>query len=119
GGLARRGVGPGDVVAFQLPNWMEAALTFYAATLLGAVVVPIVHFYGAKEVRYILERSGARVLVTAAEFRGIDYLASLDAFVDDLPELESVVVVGDEVGRWSPFTALLESEPVADATAVD
>ena len=48
-GLLARGVGPGDVIAFQLPNWMEAAATFWASTLLGAVVVPIVHFYGHKE----------------------------------------------------------------------
>src|SRR5207237_8463461 len=93
GGLARRGIGPGDVVAFQLPNWVEAALLFYGAALLGAVIVPIVHFYGAKEVRYILERSGARVLVTADHFRGIDYLASLDGFVDDMGALERVYVV--------------------------
>ena len=38
-GLRRRGVGPGDVVAMQLPNWMEAAASFWAAALLGAVVV--------------------------------------------------------------------------------
>ena len=120
GGLARRGVGPGDVVAFQLPNWMEAALTFYAASLLGTVIVPIVHFYGAKEVRYILERSGARVLVTADAFRGTDYLASLDAFVDDLPALEWIAVVGDAgAGRWSPFVELLEGEPVPAAFAVE
>src|SRR5207302_2193045 len=112
-------VGTGDVVAFQLPNWLEAALTFYAATLLGAVVVPIVHFYGAKEVRYILERSGARVLVTAGDFRGIDYLAALDAFVDDLPSLEWVAVVGDDAGRWSPFDELLDADPVAAASPVD
>ncbi|HOW94963.1 MAG TPA: AMP-binding protein, partial [Mycolicibacterium fallax] len=30
-GLAARGVGPGDVVAMQLPNWMEAAATFWAS----------------------------------------------------------------------------------------
>src|SRR5438270_3393161 len=58
-GLARRGVGAGDVVAFQLPNCVEAALVFYGASLVGAVVVPVVHFYGPKEVRYILGRSGA------------------------------------------------------------
>src|SRR3954452_17905756 len=51
-GVRRQGIGPGDVVAFQLPNWVEAALTFYAVSFLGAVVVPIVHFYGAKEVGY-------------------------------------------------------------------
>src|SRR2546421_9270496 len=86
-GLAAAGVGAGDVVAFQLPHSVEAALLFYGAALLGAVVVPIVHFYGAKEVRYILDRSGARVLVTADHFRGIDYLASLVGFVDDIGAL--------------------------------
>ncbi len=40
------GVGPGDLVAFQLPNWVEAAATFWATAFLGAVPVPIVHFYG-------------------------------------------------------------------------
>ncbi len=31
-GLRDRGVEPGDVVAFQLPNWMEAAATFWATS---------------------------------------------------------------------------------------
>src|SRR5690349_17622858 len=31
GGLLARGVRSGDAVAFQLPNWVEAAATFYAA----------------------------------------------------------------------------------------
>src|SRR5205085_10248874 len=109
-GLARAGVGPGDVVAFQLPNWVEAALLFYGASLLGAVVVPIVHFYGAKEVRYILDRSGAKVLVTADHFRAIDYLTTLDAFVDELPALEHVYVAGDDAARWAPFSALLDHD---------
>src|SRR3954469_19051268 len=115
-GLAAAGVGAGDVVAFQLPNWVEAALVFYGASLLGAVVAPIVHFYGPKEVRYILDRSGARVLVTADTFRGIDYLATLDGIVGDLPALESVYVVGTDAGRWTPFSTLTDSEP-ADAPA--
>ena len=47
--------GAGDVVVFQLPNWVEAGITVLGArAYLGAVVVPIVHFYGAKEVGYIL-----------------------------------------------------------------
>src|SRR5262245_61868906 len=41
GGLRRLGIGPGDVVAFQLPNWAEAAATFYGVSALGAALVPI------------------------------------------------------------------------------
>src|SRR5437763_3186552 len=119
-GLARAGIGAGDVVAFQLPNWIEAALVFYGASLLGAVVVPIVHFYGAKEVRYILDRSGARLLVAADTFRGIDYLSMLDGLVDDLGALEHVYVVGDSPGRWRRFSALVAGEDrVEQAVRVD
>ena len=53
-GLRDRGVGPGDVVVMQLPNWREAAVTFWASAFLGAVVVPVVHFYGRKELGHII-----------------------------------------------------------------
>ena len=32
-GLRSRGVGPGDVVAIQLPNWVEAAVAFWASAV--------------------------------------------------------------------------------------
>ena len=67
-GLRARGVGPGDVVALQLPNWMEAAAAFWASAFLGAVTVPIVHFYGRKELGHILGTAKPRVLITAEEF---------------------------------------------------
>jgi acyl-CoA synthetase len=61
-------VGPGDVVALQLPNWKEAAAAFWASTFLGAVTVPIVHFYGRKELTHILRTAKPRVFITAEEF---------------------------------------------------
>jgi len=96
GALAERGVGPGDPVAFQLPNWSEAAVTFYATTLLGATVVPIVHFYGPKEVGYILRRTGVRALVTAAAFGHTDYVDGLGRMGDALDGVDTVAVVGAE-----------------------
>ena len=85
-GLRDRGVGPGDAVAFQLPNWMEAAAVFWASAFLGAAVVPIVHFYGRKEVGYILQRIVPRVFVTAERFRRLEYQADLCAGVPILRE---------------------------------
>ena len=74
-------MGPGDVVAFQLPNWMEAAATFWASALLGAVVVPIVHFYGRKEVGYILTAAKPKVFVTTEQFGRMQFHADLCADV--------------------------------------
>jgi acyl-CoA synthetase (AMP-forming)/AMP-acid ligase II len=119
GGLRARGVGPGDAVAFQLPNWVEAAATFYAAATLGAVVVPIVHFYGPKEVGYILRRTGVKALITADRFGHLDYLANLERLLPALPDLELVAVVGDDAADHLPFAALLAADAVDGPTRVD
>jgi acyl-CoA synthetase (AMP-forming)/AMP-acid ligase II len=99
-GLRSRGVGPGDVVGFQLPNWMEAAAVFWASAFLGAVVVPIVHFYGRKEVSYILESLRPKVFVTAERFGRLEYQ----------PDLTAGVPILGVVGR--DFDDLLSAEPL-------
>ncbi|HLM95041.1 MAG TPA: AMP-binding protein [Acidimicrobiales bacterium] len=93
GALARRGVEAGDVVAFQIPNWVEAAACFYGLLSMGVVVVPIAHIYGSKEVGHILRQSGARVLITADHFARQDYVANLEVVLPELPDLELVVIV--------------------------
>jgi acyl-CoA synthetase len=123
-GLRARGIVPGDAVAFQLPNWVDAAATFYAIAYLGAVVVPIVHFYGAKEVGYILRRTRVKALVTADRFGHQDFLANLDVIraEGDLDDLEWVAVVGDgdraPAGTF-PFADLLAHGRVDAPVAVD
>src|SRR5580698_10422228 len=71
----------GDVIAFQLPNWIEAAAVFWAAAFLGAVVVPVVHFYGRKELGYILDSVAPRVFVTAPKFGRLEFQPDLCANV--------------------------------------
>jgi acyl-CoA synthetase (AMP-forming)/AMP-acid ligase II len=119
-GMRARGIGPGDVVAFQLPNWVEAAATFYATTYLGAVVVPIVHFYGSKEVGYILRKTRVKALVTADRFGHQDFLANLDALRGELPDLEWAAVVGaGGAGDLEPFDALAAPDGIVAPVAVD
>jgi acyl-CoA synthetase len=115
GGLRERGVGPGDVVVFQLPNWMEAAAVFWASAFLGAVVVPVVHFYGRKEVGYILDAVAPRVFITAQRFGRLEYQPDLSA---------AVPVVGVVGAQGSPrgavgFDDLLSAEPMAGTLAAD
>jgi acyl-CoA synthetase len=94
-GLKQLGYQPGDIVAFQLPNWVEAAVTFYASAMLGVVLVPIVHFYGPREVRFILSQSGARAFITVGRIGPRDYTEELATYRDELTSLEHVIVVGD------------------------
>jgi acyl-CoA synthetase (AMP-forming)/AMP-acid ligase II len=122
-GLRSRGIGPGDAVAFQLPNWLEAAATFYAIAYLGAVVVPIVHFYGPKEVGYILKKTNVKALVTADRFGHQDFLANLAGIRDTLPDLEWVAIVGDRGAAADPrdlaFADLIADDPLVEIPDVD
>ena len=107
GGLRARGVASGDAVAFQLPNWVEAAATFWASALLGAAVVPIVHFYGPQEVGYILTSARPKVFITAEGFGRMTFRP--DVCVD----VPVVAVVGRD------FDELLEAEPMMGTLPVD
>ena len=114
GALRGAGVGPGDVVMFQLPNWVEAGVTFWAAAYLGAVVVPVVHFYGPKEVDYILRAIAPAVVVTADRFGHNDYLAT---YADLLPAARDPVAGGGRPGPTArfppgaPFASMLGARP--------
>jgi acyl-coenzyme A synthetase/AMP-(fatty) acid ligase len=81
-----------------MPNWVEAAATYYGAALVGAVVAPIVHFYGSHEVRHILRESGAKLFVVAESFGRSRPLEALESVRSELPDLEHVI----SVGRGSP-----------------
>lgn len=99
-GLAERGIGPGDTVALWLPNCVEYVETCFALARLGAVAVAVNTRFRVHEVQDILSRSRARVLVVWPGFKDIDFtamIAELDRLA--IPELEILVVVGDETAR--------------------
>ncbi|WP_063059042.1 AMP-binding protein [Nocardia sienata] len=106
-GLRRRGVGPGDIVAFQLPNWMEAAATYWASALLGTTVVPIAHFYGRRELGYILGAVSPKAFITCERFGHHEFD----------PDLCATVPVVGVVDR--DFDELLEPEPMDGVLRAD
>jgi acyl-CoA synthetase (AMP-forming)/AMP-acid ligase II len=122
GSLRARGIGPGDVIAFQIPNWVEAGITFWAAAYLGAAVVPIVHFYGPKEVDYILRVTQPAAVITADQFGQSDFAAT---YSDLLPKHGSPLwLLVDSQGGPLPagatrFADLLDGTPIEGAAKVD
>ena len=114
-GLRDRGVGPGDVVAMQLPNWMEAAVAFWASALLGTVTVPIVHFYGRKELAHIIGTSKPKVFLSTEQFGRMAFQPDLCA------EVPIVGLVGqaDRRGNVHGFDDLLADEPLVGTLPAD
>lgn len=67
GALRRAGVGPGDRVAFLAPNVPELLAAHFAVLQLHAALVAINTRLQAEEVGYILDHSGAKVVVVDPE----------------------------------------------------
>jgi acyl-CoA synthetase (AMP-forming)/AMP-acid ligase II len=91
GAFIASGIEPGDRVAIWSPNthhWMLGAL---GALYAGATLVPVNTRYTGPEALDIAERSGARALLVADHFLGVDRLAGLRAAADQAP--------GDPLGR--------------------
>jgi acyl-CoA synthetase (AMP-forming)/AMP-acid ligase II len=67
GGLAQRGVDAGDRVAMLLGNRVEFVTTLLASLRLGAIAVPMGTRLQAPEIAYIVQHSGAKVIVHEAD----------------------------------------------------
>lgn len=125
-GLLQLGVGRGDVVSFQLPNWWQFPVVAMACARMGAVMNPILPIFRAREVSYILGALESKVLVMPATFRRFDYPAMLDGFRRDLPHLEHVLIADAGAARlpdgYERFEATLLDrrwEDEVDRSALD
>jgi fatty-acyl-CoA synthase len=106
--LAASGIGPGDRVAYLLPNLPELLVAHFGVPLAHAVLVAINTRLSGAEVTYILQHSGARILVADTELLG-----TVAPELDDCPELERVVAVDDKGGGVpagaTPYVEFLSS----------
>jgi crotonobetaine/carnitine-CoA ligase len=89
--FAHAGVAPGERVAIMLPNGIDAITAWLGAAWLTAYEVPVNTSYQGNMLAYILDNSGARMLVTCAAF-----VRRVEAVADRLTHLRTIVVI-DEV----------------------
>jgi long-chain acyl-CoA synthetase len=100
--LHRHGLAPGDVIAAIVRNGPEYLELMLAAGQAGVIVVPVNWHLSAREIRYILTDSGARLVVAAA-----DQASELP--LDQLPPHR--YVAGGAAPGWRPYAELGAAEP--------
>ncbi len=93
-GFQAAGIGAGDVVTIQLPNWAEFAYVFFACERVGAIANQIGPDFRSREVEYILRFSESRAFVCPASFKGFDYVAMIHELRPGLGDLRRVFVLG-------------------------
>jgi acyl-CoA synthetase len=106
--LAASGVGPGDVVCWQTPNWWEAHVLGLAIWHVGAVSCPVAPFYREHELRQVIQQVRPAAVVTADTFRGFAHAAAFDDLLAaaGLGEIPRVLLRGTRPG-WSSFDVVV------------
>lgn len=94
-GLVDLGVARGEVVAFQLPNWWQFSVIYFACVQVGAIALPIMPIMRKREVGQALAVVGSRVFIVPARYRHYDYVGMALELRDSLNALEHVFVIGE------------------------
>jgi fatty-acyl-CoA synthase len=113
-GLLGLGVAKGERVGIWAPNCAEWTLTQYATAKIGAILVNINPAYRTRELEFVLNQSGARLLVAAEKVKTSDYAGMIIEVRPRCPALADVVLLGSP--EWH---SLLEGGRRADRGVLD
>lgn len=95
-GLKALGVGPTDVVSWQLPNWWEFIALALACARIGATANPVMPIFRQRELKFMLDFNEAKVFIVPKRYKDFDYEVMLDGMRRELPFLQHLVVLGGE-----------------------
>lgn len=114
GALLARGVAPGAVIGFQLPNWWEACVVNLAAALFGYRLAPLLTIYRAAELGVMLPACGVDAIFVPERYRGFDFPALVGG-VSGAPR--HIFTVRGDRSSPSAFETLLGHAPAEPAPA--
>lgn len=97
-GLRRLGIGSGDIVVLQLPNWLPFIVFHLALTAIGAITVNVPVIYREKELKALFESTEAKGLIVPRTYGKDDFLPMARTLFDDTPSLEHLFIVGRDGG---------------------
>ncbi len=83
--MERMGIGRGDTFSTVMRNHPEIVLSMYAASALGAIMVPIDPRSKGDKLRYQIRDSGSKGVIFASEF-----MDSMDEVLSELPDVKTI-----------------------------
>ena len=113
--LAARGIRPGEVVSYMLPNGVSAAAVFLGAMYGGYVASPVSLLAQDSQIEYTLAHSGTRIVFAAPEFvsrlqalvQRIGSRAVVRPTAVDDPQLHGTAPAASATGQPAAATAAL------------
>jgi acyl-CoA synthetase (AMP-forming)/AMP-acid ligase II len=91
-GLLGIGIGPGDLVGVQLPNWPEFCFLQIALSRVGAVIQPVHLVFREREMRSLYGFCDTDAVIVPESFRDYDYAEVMRKLRGDLPCLQKLII---------------------------
>ncbi len=116
--LQAKGIAKGDRVGLLMNNRVEWLEVFFAANMIGAVIVACSTWSRRDELDYLIGDSSIKMLITVDEFAGQNFVEIVTDLLSDVshagdakyaryPLLEDVVVLGDHApSGWTAYSEI-------------
>lgn len=111
--LSDAGIGNGDVVSFQIPQWTEFSVVYVACLKLGAVMHPISPRSDEEATVYALAKAESKAYLAPSTFRNIDYEERFERIATRVPSIACALFIDRESPIENPdhttFSSVLET----------
>lgn len=97
------GIRKGDKVSVFLPNMPEFVFFYLGIPKLGAVIGPVNALFKAREARFVIGHSEAKILITIPKFMSI-----VKEIRGDLPDLKHIIIIGEPMENALNYQELME-----------
>jgi len=104
--LYNLGIRKGDKVSVYLPNMPEYVYLYLGIPKLGAVTGPVNALFKAREVKFVVNHSEAKIIVTIPKFMEL-----INEIKHELPLVERVIVIGEPAKDTLNFWELMDNTP--------
>lgn len=106
--LLAAGLTKGDRLGIWAPNRYEWVIVQYAASRIGVILVNLNPAYQQKEIQYVINQSGLRMVISSLSFKKSDYRKMLSKVKVKCPTLESIIYFDRD---WDNFLGLAADVP--------
>jgi acyl-CoA synthetase (AMP-forming)/AMP-acid ligase II len=104
--LVSLGLQPGDRISILSKNSVEYACLYYACSKAGVAPVPLNYRLAPPEWNYILNDSGAKLLLATTEF-----VPAIDGMRGDLKSVQRFIAIDGPADGWNEYRPWVDGQP--------
>jgi len=113
--LIKLGIKQRDFVLLQLPNWHEFIYSYFALHKIGAILVLLIPRHAQTEINHLCSLTMPKAWIVPEKYGKINYLPIIDGVRKANPQLEHIISVRAEGGRFISLEKLIEEADLSQA----